>query len=331
MDNSIILKNYKLEDLDYRPAFFDNEIDGHGKLTLVDMYGVLFADGDDKPIWFIRHCNPDGIRFGAFHRPGNDYLDVQSSLHLDDIAQRGAKIEPYHLADDHYEISCREPFFEYKFYEDHVEYKETNVLDVRGDLFTKAIFKHADDSLVSSQITQSLILDGTYEGKHVRGLGNFELVYMPEKETRNLNDFFSYIYAYDAGIREDGKKEIAMINLSLNGYSKGFYWLEGENPVISDNVLMEAKWVKLPYVDDGTCIYKDAVFKFGGKEIHFKGKWGAKGLTAYPRVELSGQSQIFGTWYEGRTPYKHSMSITFHENMDVFADKLSKAGFEVID
>lgn len=82
-------------------------------------------------------------------------------------------------------------------------------------------------------------------------------------------------------------------------------------------------------MDDETCIYKDAVFSFGGKDIHFNGKWGAKGLTPYPKTELHGQSQVLGTWYEGKDPYEHRLSMTFQENMGVYAEALHKAGFMV--
>ena len=331
--SNIEFKKFTLDDLGKNPKFFDTEQDGYGKLSLVDMYGVLFPDGlDEKPIWFMRHCNPDSVRFGGFHRPGDGFLSVQTPLHLEDVAQKDTPVTEYRKIDDTcYGMDAKKPFFEYRFYEDHLTFKETDILDVRAELFPSAIFKHADDATITSQITQSCILEGTYEGKPVKGIGNFELMYLPQAENRNLNDFFSYVYAYDVGVREDGRKEIALVHFSLAGKSCGFYWLEGEEPVISRDVKMEAQWEKLPYVDDGTCIYKDAVWRFGEKEIRFTGKWGAKGLTAYPRVELHGQSQVLGDWYEGSVPYKHQISMTFHENMDVYPDKLKKGGFTVLE
>jgi len=92
---------------------------------------------------------------------------------------------------------------------------------------------------------------------------------------------------------------------------------------------METAWYRLPYMKDGTCTCKDAVFRFAGKEIHFTGKWGYKGLTAYPRVELNGQSQNMGTFYEGKKHYEHAISITFNENMQVTQENLEKLGFPV--
>ena len=99
--------------------------------------------------------------------------------------------------------------------------------------------------------------------------------------------------------------------------------------MLTDKVSMETEWKRLPYVDDGTCVYKNAVFRFAGKEFHFEGKWGTKGFTEKPRVEKHGQSQIFGTWYEGDTPYDHELSFGFSENMEAYDYKLEKLGFEV--
>lgn len=329
----IEFRKLTLDDIGRVPPVFDTEANGYPRLALVDMYGFLFPDGaDEKPIWFVRHCGPDNVRFGAFHRPGDGFLSVQEPLHLADIAQRDAQVDGYRRVDvNAYGISAHEPWFDYRFALDAVTCREADILDLQADPFPYAILKHADPTTSVSTITQSCLLAGTYEGNPITGIGNFELVYVPQDERRELNDFFSYVYANDVGVRTDGRKEIARIYFSLDGHSSGFYWLEGEDPVISDDVQMDAEWVRLPYVDDDTCIYRDATWRFGGKEIHFTGLWGAKGLTAYPRLEVQGQSQVLGHWYEGSVPYEHSVSMTFHENMDVFAPKLAAGGFTVAD
>lgn len=326
------LRKFELDDLSIKPDYFDTEIDGHAHLSLVDMYGMLFPNGvDEKPIWWIRHCNVDSTRFGGFFYPGDTPLSLQSQQHMLDIAQKTARINPYRrINNDCWGIDCDYPFFEYRFYKDYFTYKETNVLDIVATPFDKAIFKHADSAISTSQITIPCTFKGMYEGKEVIGMGNFELMYMPETEKRELNDFFSYIYAYGLGIKDDGKKELYMVNLDLNGNKHGFYWLEGNEPILDDNITMDADWVRLPYVNDGSCIYKDAIFHIKDKVIHFNGKWGNKGITPWPRVELNGQSQINGTWYEGNVPYKHTNYLTFNENMDVYDYKLKEAGFKVL-
>jgi len=327
------IKHFTLDDISIKPDYFDTDLDGHARLSLVDMYGMLFPEGtDQKPIWWIRHCNPDSIRFGGFFEPGDGCLSLQKQKHMMDIAQKTAKVNKYRRIDETcWGIDCEYPFFEYRFYEDHFTFKETDVMDIVAKPFDRAIFKHADDSMITSQITIPCTFEGTYEGKPVTGMGNFELMYLPQTEKRELNDFFSYIYSYGLGIRPDGKKEVYMVSANLEGNNHGFYWLEGEEPVMTSECKIDIEWIRLPYMDDGTCTYRDAVFYIGEKEVHFTGKWGNKGITPWPRVELNGQSQNNGTWYEGKESYVHSNYLIFNENMDVYDYKLEKAGFKVID
>ncbi len=88
--------------------------------------------------------------------------------------------------------------------------------------------------------------------------------------------------------------------------------------------------MRLPYVDDGTCIYEDATFSFAGKTLHFHGRVGLQGFTPKPRVEKHGQSQVFGTWYEGDEPYDHKLFFGFVENMEAYDKGSQAAGFDVI-
>ena len=328
---AIELKKLDLEDLDIDSKAFANENDQYGRLGLVDFYGVLYPDGTDKkPIWFIRHCNPDKTRFAGVMEPSDDVFGLQTPLHLDDMAQKDDEIVPYGRVDEQcFGMSCKEPYFEYRYYEDHAVLKESDVFDLHAKYYPQTIYKHADSSTFISQITQPCELSGTYEGKPVTGLGNFELCYFPKNDHRDLNDYAAYIYSWCNGIRKDGRREFMMVYINLNGKGTGYYYLEGEEPVFCEQVNMETKWYELPYMKDGTCTYKDAVFSFAGKKIHFKGKWGYKGLTAYPRVELNGQSQNMGTFYEGDEEYEHAVSITFNENMQVTRENLEKMGFEV--
>lgn len=333
MDSSVELRKVTLDDMCYMPSVFDTSIDGHGTLRLVDVYGELYPNGtDEKPIWFIRHCYPNEIRFAGIHSPGNGFNSKQQPLHLTNLAQKDAKFSGYYkVCDECYGMDNEQPFFKYRFYENYLIVKEADVLDLKGIYFSHAIFKHANISQETSQITQTCLFYGSYEKRPVTGIGNFELCFFPKEEKRDLNDFSAYVYAFDAGVRKDGRRELSMVNFSLDGKAHAIYCLDSEKPVVTTDVTMDASWEVLPYVNDRTCVYKDAIFRFGGKEIHFSGKWGAKGLTAYPRTELSGQSQVFGTWYEGQTPYSHALSITFHENMRAYPDLLRKGGFKVND
>lgn len=328
---AIELRKLDINDLEIDSKAFDNDNDHHARLGLVDAYGVLYPNGtNEKPIWFIRHCYPNKIRFGGVMEPSDDILGLQKPLHKDDLAQAEHQMIDYKRIDEEsFGISCEDPYFEYRYYEDHALFKEADVFDLKATYYPYTLYKHADHSTQISQITQPCEVEGTYEGKPIRGLANLELCYFPRQEMRSLNDYAAYIYSWCNGIRKDGRREIMMVYINLDGTGTGYYYLEGEEPIFSDHVDMETEWYRLPYMDDGTCTYKDAVFRFGGKQIHFKGKWGYKGLTASPRVELSGQSQNMGTFYEGSEPYDHEISLTFNENMRVTAENLEKLGFTV--
>ena len=135
------------------------------------------------------------------------------------------------------------------------------------------------------------------------------------------------------GIRKDGRREFCNASLGLSEGARSIvaYKIDGEEMIITDEVSLEADWMHLSYVDDGTCVFQNAILRFNGKEIHFEGKWGTKGFLKKPRIERHGQSQIFGTWYEGSEPYEHRLYYTFVENMEAYDKNLKRFGFDVID
>lgn len=229
-----------------------------------------------------------------------------------------------------YALGTPEPYFEYCFTDSHAYLKESDFLDVEAEYFPFAVVDHSSIWNNVCPIYQTALLTGTYEGKKVQGLAHIDRSFK-----QHGNDEYSLLGYIDNeydGIREDGRKETAIIHIDTStGKVFAYYWLEGEEPVVSDNVIMEAEWIRLPYCKDGTCVYKSAVYKFAGKEIHYTAKWGSKGFTAYPRLDKYGQSQTFGTWYEGKTPYKHKLYMTFVENQEAFDNNLQQMGFDVVD
>lgn len=316
------------------PKELDNEFDHNGKLALVDAYGLIFDEGkDNEPVLFVRHGNPNGYRFGGFSRLNKDYLGLQTPLHCDDIAQKEETGEFRKLSDNPiiYGYGTESPFSEYRYFENGATFKEGDVLDVKATPFPYCVIQHQGSLANFTEIIQPCICKGTFEGKEVEFMASYDKVYMPSDKNSDIGSDMAYIMVLDHGIREDGRKESCVIFINAKGESMGGYYLEGEEPVCSTNVKMEADWFHLPYVNDGTIGYKDATFYIGEKVIHFNGKWGTKGITANPRPEKHGQSQIFGTWYEGDVPYKHKMFTTFHENMEAFDYKFEKLGYKIID
>lgn len=319
------------------PKVFDNDFDDHAKYVMIDMYGMLFPDCDTskKPVMFFRHTNKEKYRFGGFIELGDTYLSTQQGGHYTDIAQKDTTVDEYcKLCDDPltYGIGTKEPFSEYRFYDGYSTWKEGDFFDVKAEPWPVTIYDHQSAYVNLSEIWQPAIITGTYEGKPVIGLGGYDRVFMRQSVNKDTGEDLGYFYVNLAGVREDGRREQMLMNVDfIHGKVLAYYWLEGEKPVLSDTVSIEADWVHLPYVDDGTCVYKTAVFRFGGKEIHFEGKWRSKGFTGHPRIERHGQSQVFGTFYEGNTPYKHTLFLSFNEQMEAYDHVLKKLGFDVID
>lgn len=202
-------------------------------------------------------------------------------------------------------------------------------MDLDVKFVADAIIDHQASFLNLPQIMFPSVWEGKYRGKKAKGLGMLAMNYQLAHKHENILSSLGYISLTMMGVRPDGKMEYAFIAVDQTGTAGAYYKLEGEPLVSATEVSMEADWYHLPYVDDGTCVFKDAIFRFAGKEIHFSGKWGTKGITPKPRIEKHGQSHIFGTWYVGDVPYEHSLSFSFSENMEAYDYKLAKLGFDV--
>lgn len=341
---ALYAKTGKMSDKDlveHTPEVFDNEFDGHSIMSLADVIGMIFPGGDvtKKPMLYIRHTDmiKNEFRFGNLVELGDDYLSPQKGVyHEAEFPQGGAKISPYHkVCDDNkmFGFETEVPSSKFRFTKDYFMAEEGDFFRIKGEHWPHTIYEHQSMYNHVSTFIQAASLIGTYEGKPVMGLGEHDRLFIP----REVNGFdgitanFGYVYMNMMGIREDGRKEHALISLENSGKIFAYYSIDGETPVFSEHVSMETKWIRLPYVDDGTCVYKDAIFRFCGKEFHFEGKWGSKGFGAKPRLEKHGQSQVFGTWYEGDIPYKHRLYMTFGENMEAYDYKLKELGFDVIE
>jgi len=322
---------------DGTPKVFDNDFNDHAKFVLFDMYVMMFPNGDttQKPIFFFRHANNDKYRFGGFVELGDTYLSVQKGGHYEDLAQTETPMDPYKkISDDplEYGLGTKEPFSEYRYYVNHSTWKEGDFFEATAKPWPITIYDHQSVYPDLSEIWQPACITGTYEGQPFSGLGGYDSVFMRQNVNKDTGSGLGYFYINMMGVREDGRREQTIMNFEQSGKIFAYYWIDGEEPILSDQATMEADFVHLPYVDDGTCVYKDAIFRFCGKEFHFEGKWGSKGFTGgRPRIERHGQSQVFGTWYEGKTPYKHKLFLTFNEQMEAYDHKLKKLGFDVID
>lgn len=325
--------------VDGTPECFDNDWDGHAELAVIDVYGMFFPNGDTtgKPFMYFRHTDVEHqkYRFGNLVELGDDWLSPQKGVfHADEVADSDTLVSKYgKISDDPivYGFGSDSKILEARFYDKYFTMNEANAFKIKAEPWKYTVYEHQSLYAGSSLILQPSTFIGTFDGKPVIGLGSYDRMCI----SRNVNGFDNIIMEYVAmnamGIRDDGRKEMVLISAAFNGKIVVYYLLEGEEPIITDHVEIEAEWKHLPYVDDGTCVFKDAVFYFCGKEIHFEGKWGTKGFLKEPRIEKHGQSQVFGTWYEGKTPYKHRVYYTFVENMGAFDYKLKELGFDVVD
>lgn len=314
-------------------------------------YAQFFVEGIRNPVYYFRNVNPDSQRWCGISEFGDGPLEPQRGLHGADLAQETAPTISYRRVSDDpitYEIVSEEPYSLLRFMDDGkggvvAEFKEGrdgSILDLKVEPFPVAMISHSNQNQPTPYFQVNTIVTGTYMGKPIRGMGGFDRTYIVnrakgdrEKEERDYAATYRCSCALYSGIREDGRKECVYALITTeNGKGVGMYYIDGEEPVVTDQVHLDAEFHHLPYVDDGTVVYTNATWTIGPKTIHFQGKWGTKSFTAYPKIEKHGQSQCFGTWYEGDTPYRHVISHTFNENSgDAYADRIRQLGFEIVD
>ena len=327
------LRRLTADDLSYQPKCFER--DGHAELYRHLSWCILFPQDDTNPHYYMRNMEPDYYRWGGIVRLGDGPLSCQTSRHHSDIAQDDTRTSVYRKISDAtitYEMRSEKPFTEIRYTETGATWKEADVFDLKVEYFPYTIFVHTDSPQQIPYWHTHCLLTGTYEGKPIQALGCFDRLFAPNGDRGAIiGTATHYVWSYYAGIRQDGRKECAYLNIhSRNGHGVAAYWLEGEEPVLTDEVTLECDWQRLPYAEPGddTLSYTNAVWRFAGKEIHFTGKWGSKGFTAQPRLSRVGQSQRFGSWYEGKSPYEHKLFHTINENMGANIESIRKMGFE---
>lgn len=332
--------------LDFPKELDPESLDNGAKLIMIDPYCFMFPFGDTsvKPPMYFHHGYINKIRFNGVTEFGDDYLSHQyPGKHHDEMAQPDTPVtKAYTPLEDEpgaYVIQTDKPFSKIIHYADGtVVCREEDFLDLT---FKPLKYGNVDFGTMFQgrfQVQQPCMVTGFYEGKPIVGMGSYDRIYAPDDvfASKDVMSESAYIYVVGHGVREDGRTEAYMITSGLygeksNGINNGYYWIDGEEPVVVNDAWIEADWRHLPYVDDGTVVYKDAVFHIGPKNIHFTGKWGTKGFTKEPRIERHGQSQIFGTWYEGDTPYSHKMYFGWGEHTGVYDYVMKAYGYNVID
>jgi hypothetical protein len=345
------VRKLTIKDLSVKPQCFQNDQDGNAIMGKAAQYAQFFAEGIKNPVYYFRNINPNSQRWAGISEFGDGPLEPQRGLHGEDIAQEDAPTIPYRKVSDDpvtYEIVSDHPYSKLQFMDDgkggvvaHFQEGENgSILDLKVEPFPVAVFSHSNSEQPTPYFQVNTVVSGTYMGKPVQGMGGFDRTFIvnrakgdTEKEEKDYAATYRCNCALYSGVREDGRKECVYALITTeNGKGIGMYYIDGEEPLVTDEVYLDTKFQYLPYVNDGTVVYTNATWTIGSKKIHFNGKWGTKSFTAYPKIEKHGQSQCFGTWYVGDIPYKHVISHTFNENSgDAYADRMAQMGFEVIE
>jgi len=337
----IELRKLTANDLSVQPDCFKNDVDKDAECYMFANYGMLFVEDEKKPLFYFRHSGINNPRWAGIVHLGDGPFSTQTSAHHNDIAQSDTECIPWKLVNEEkgiYEISSKDPFSKLSYSPDEFEWiegKEGSILNIKGKPIPFAIFVHQND-IQDTYILQYATLEGTYEGRPVKGFMAHDRIF---HSTINNVDVIKPDYTYTlgiySGIREDGRREIFDAYFKdENGKGIAIYWLEGEDPIFTDECVMEADWHHLPYVPEGdnTVVATEITYRMpNGPEIHYTGKWGAKGFTEKPRIERVGQSHSLGTWYVGDKPYKHSIWSVLNENMNATPERINKMGLKVVD
>lgn len=349
MNTNFEVRKLTIEDMELLMPCFQNENDGYATLGKSANYAQFMVEGIKNPVYYMRNINPESQRWAGMIELGDTPLSIQKKLPNSELAQAEAKTHAYQKVSDcpiTYEIRSENPHSLLRFIDDGQggfigEYQEGEngcILDLKIEPFPVAVISHANENQPTPYFQVNTIIQGTYMGRPIEGMGGLDRTYVAQSLIENeatMESKYAATYqctcALYSGIREDGRKECVYALLSNeNGKGIGMYYLEGEKTIVTDQVYLEAEFEALPYVEDGTLVYTKATWKIGPKTIHFTGEWGTKGFTAEPKYDKHGQSQCFGTWYEGDIPYQHRISHGFNENTgDAYAERFKKMGFKI--
>lgn len=288
-----------------------------GKLTM--NYGISrMADTPTDPPTGLEHC--------LEMYPGN-YPDANPDFPFPDDKQiQYTKVEgdPEGLTDDPftYELRGSDPKLLYRFSSKYVRAVEADFMDLTYENLPYAMVLNANGPFGYPYVMQHCKITGTYEGRKVSYLGIWDRMYGKRFEEAITTDLLTSV-AF-AGVHPDGSCEwggVARVG------KKGFGWFfkDGEEPIVSTDVKCESNWEPLSYANDGTMVLINATFRFADKVIHYETKWGSRGQN-YKPLTWSGFSAGAGTWYEESNPCKYDMSFAYTENHNALERNIIEAG-----
>lgn len=339
MTENYEVRKMKLDDLSMEPKWFQTNGDEPDIILRHLNWMMFYVEGESIPYYYMRNSEADKYRWGGVVKLGDGPLAPQTGGHYLDLAQKDAEVDAYKKVSDDpvtYSTGTKEPFSEQTFAEEYAILKEGDFLDFKCEYWPVGLFAHTESAWNGEYLYYPFTVTGTYEGKPVKGLGQIDRAYgQLHKAQERIGAAVGYVLdgAY-SGIRKDGRREVFYGYIQgKNGHGVAYYWLEGEEPIITEEIYLETEFYHLPYLpaEDPTCACKDAVWRFADKEIHFTGRWGSRRFTSDPLDVKVGYSNSYGTWYEGKTPYEFELSHTFNESTTATIENLRKHGYKVFE
>jgi len=337
MASGVEVRAFTNDDFSVSPLTFKEEFgDLEARLIRHDNCGMLLVEGD-RPHYYFHNMDVETSRWSGFIRLGDGPLALQSGVE-EAVTAQNEPMTPYGVVETQpltYGVKTTSGVaMEFTYNEQECVWREGAdgaVLDVTGEWFPYGLICHLGSEYDIPFMHLPVLLKGHYLGEPIEFLACIDRIFSPAgEENAIMARATRYVSSYCSGVREDGRREwFVALMCHENGTGLGVYWLEGEEPIVTDDVVNEGVWERLPYVDDETVVCVENTWRFGGKEFHVNGLWGAKGFTPAPRLDRHGQSQVFGTWYEGETPYAHRVWNTFSENMDAYASTMAENGFQI--
>lgn len=294
-------------------------------------YWTWHKDPESPPIHYLRSFDEEKIKSGGFIQLGESPLSPHTALSHNKklfpvgnlVQYKEVEGDPEGHANDKttFEQFVEDPKLLFRYSSTHARYAEGDVMDLTLEYLPYALVSYDQGPIDVPYICQQAIIAGTYEGKEVKLLGAWDRIYRSTTMEATYGKIF--IYLNFVGIRKDGCREYGIVMIFGNkGF--GFYHKDGEDPIVTTEVTMEATWEPVTYLSDETASFTKAAFHFGGKVIHYKAKWGFRGWDEESRLSLRkhGYNLTAGSWYEGSTPYIHDTTFTFGESHEAFVGKV---------
>lgn len=288
---------------------------------------LFFVEGEDVPYYYMRSCTGDTMRSGNIIRLGDEPFKPQTALPKYHKMMVQKAEAPYRKISDEPLMYIQEKDNACLTYTENGMHWVDGPLDINVTFFPKACIFHQDSVYRMCMYHQDVIVEGFFDGKKIIGGGIYDRSYGRDMDESTEGEF--HLDANLTAIREDGKKEYCYIVIHQNGKGAGYYCVEDEICITFDDVAMTADWEPLPYCPD-TYSFKKAIFTGKDITIHYTGKWGTKGHTQHPRVEMVGFGHMYGDFYLEGTPYTHQMLCSEIEVWNGTKEFLQKAGFTSI-